>query len=128
VCGAADIKGTANTSLGAVVEQGAPPTPARGATTPAVGQTDSSHASSSAYKVHIEPDLETAHLRVVNAFNPFSGLQNATYTLKSSKVVSEETCMEYMQVRLPADALDVDCHTSQHTSPISILSPIQTVH
>ncbi|KAK3276129.1 hypothetical protein CYMTET_15774, partial [Cymbomonas tetramitiformis] len=44
------------------------------------------------YKIHIEPDLDTAHLRVVNNFNPFSGLQNATYTLKSSKPVTEEQC------------------------------------
>lgn len=41
-------------------------------------------------QIHIEPDLLTAHLKVVNHFNPFSGLQNATYTLKSDKSVSEE--------------------------------------
>lgn len=34
------------------------------------------------YKAFIEPDLETAHLRVVNKFNPFSGFQNPTYVLK----------------------------------------------
>eukprot|EP00240_Pyramimonas_obovata_P001833 CAMPEP_0118935894 /NCGR_PEP_ID=MMETSP1169-20130426/15892_1 /TAXON_ID=36882 /ORGANISM="Pyramimonas obovata, Strain CCMP722" /LENGTH=454 /DNA_ID=CAMNT_0006878973 /DNA_START=202 /DNA_END=1563 /DNA_ORIENTATION=+ len=46
------------------------------------------------YKIHIEPDLESAHLRIVNHFNPFSGLQNATYTLKSDKEVSEEQVLQ----------------------------------
>eukprot|EP00238_Polyblepharides_amylifera_P011406 CAMPEP_0196574628 /NCGR_PEP_ID=MMETSP1081-20130531/4306_1 /TAXON_ID=36882 /ORGANISM="Pyramimonas amylifera, Strain CCMP720" /LENGTH=682 /DNA_ID=CAMNT_0041892715 /DNA_START=62 /DNA_END=2110 /DNA_ORIENTATION=+ len=42
------------------------------------------------YKTFIEPDLKTAHIRVRNQYNPFSGfLHNATYTLKSSKKVSE---------------------------------------
>lgn len=34
------------------------------------------------YKAFIEPDLETAHIRITNSFNPFSGFQNATYVLK----------------------------------------------
>mmetsp|Transcript_27853 Transcript_27853/g.33811 ORF Transcript_27853/g.33811 Transcript_27853/m.33811 type:complete len:609 (+) Transcript_27853:414-2240(+) len=41
------------------------------------------------YKIHIEPDLESAHLRIVNMFNPFSGLQNPLYTLKSANAVEE---------------------------------------
>lgn len=34
------------------------------------------------YKVFIEPDLETAQIRIINKFNPFSGLQSPTYILK----------------------------------------------
>eukprot|EP00249_Psilotum_nudum_P017078 c26145_g1_i1 orf=801-2840(+) len=42
------------------------------------------------YKAFIEPDLETAHIKIRNKFNPFSGLQSPTYILKSSRIVSEE--------------------------------------
>ncbi|CAI5528662.1 unnamed protein product [Closterium sp. Naga37s-1] len=34
------------------------------------------------YKAFIEPELKTAHIRMVNNFNPFSGFQDATYLLK----------------------------------------------
>lgn len=34
------------------------------------------------YKAYIEPDLQTAHIKIVNKFNPFSGFQSATYILK----------------------------------------------
>lgn len=34
------------------------------------------------YKAFIEPDLETAHIRIINKFNPFSGFQNPIYILK----------------------------------------------
>ncbi|QDZ25294.1 uridine kinase [Chloropicon primus] len=46
------------------------------------------------YKAFIEPDLKTAHLRIYNEFNPFSGFQNPIYTLKSSKQISEERLRE----------------------------------
>ncbi|CAM6090898.1 unnamed protein product [Calypogeia fissa] len=42
------------------------------------------------YKAYIEPDLQTAHIKIVNKFNPFSGFQSATYILKSARVVSED--------------------------------------
>ncbi|KAI5073488.1 hypothetical protein GOP47_0011501 [Adiantum capillus-veneris] len=42
------------------------------------------------YKAFIEPDLETAHIKIVNKFNPFSGFQNPTYILKSPRIVTEE--------------------------------------
>ncbi|KAH7436648.1 hypothetical protein KP509_05G029600 [Ceratopteris richardii] len=42
------------------------------------------------YKAFIEPDLETAQIRIINKFNPFSGLQSPTYILKSSRIVSED--------------------------------------
>jgi len=46
------------------------------------------------YKAFIEPDLKTAHLRIYNEFNPFSGFQNPIYTLKSSMQISEKTIKE----------------------------------
>ncbi|KAL9681337.1 hypothetical protein QQ045_013120 [Rhodiola kirilowii] len=39
------------------------------------------------YKAFIEPDLQTAHIKIRNKFNPFSGFQSPTYILKSGKVV-----------------------------------------
>ena len=38
------------------------------------------------YKLHVEPDLESASIRVHNTFNPFSAFQkSATYSLKSAE-------------------------------------------
>ncbi|XP_016722766.2 inorganic pyrophosphatase TTM2 isoform X3 [Gossypium hirsutum] len=37
------------------------------------------------YKAFIEPDLQTAHIKVVNKFNPFTGFQSPTYILKSAR-------------------------------------------
>ena len=42
------------------------------------------------YKAFIEPDLQHAEIRIFNSFNPFSGLLNPTYSLKSSKSVAEQ--------------------------------------
>ncbi|XP_002514541.2 inorganic pyrophosphatase TTM2 [Ricinus communis] len=39
------------------------------------------------YKAFIEPDLQTAHIKIINKFNPFSGFQSPTYILKSAKKV-----------------------------------------
>ncbi|KAL3343053.1 hypothetical protein AABB24_026884, partial [Solanum stoloniferum] len=39
------------------------------------------------YKAFIEPDLKTAHIKIINKFNPFAGFQNPTYVLKSTKAV-----------------------------------------
>lgn len=36
------------------------------------------------YKAFIEPDLQTAHIRIINKFNPFTGFQCPTYILKVS--------------------------------------------
>lgn len=36
------------------------------------------------YKAFIEPDLQTAHIKIINKFNPFSGFQNPSYILKVS--------------------------------------------
>lgn len=40
------------------------------------------------YKAFIEPDLQTAHIKIINKFNPFSGFQNPTYILKSTRTVT----------------------------------------
>ncbi|KAK8659362.1 hypothetical protein V6N13_029566 [Hibiscus sabdariffa] len=37
------------------------------------------------YKAFIEPDLQTAHIKIINKFNPFTGFQSPTYILKSSR-------------------------------------------
>eukprot|EP00257_Ricinus_communis_P024339 XP_015584520.1 uridine-cytidine kinase C isoform X2 [Ricinus communis] len=42
------------------------------------------------YKAFIEPDLRTAHIKITNKFNPFSGFQNPTYILKSTRSVTAE--------------------------------------
>uniref|UniRef100_A0A0D6QQZ7 CYTH domain-containing protein n=1 Tax=Araucaria cunninghamii TaxID=56994 RepID=A0A0D6QQZ7_ARACU len=42
------------------------------------------------YKAYIEPDLQTAHIKIKNKFNPFSGFQTPTYILKSSRTLNEE--------------------------------------
>ncbi|KAK3037109.1 hypothetical protein RJ639_031528 [Escallonia herrerae] len=42
------------------------------------------------YKAFIEPDLQTAHIKIINKFNPFSGFQNPTYILKSTRSVTAD--------------------------------------
>lgn len=42
------------------------------------------------YKAFIEPDLQTAHIKIINKFNPFSGFQNPTYILKSTRAVTAD--------------------------------------
>ncbi|WVZ11122.1 hypothetical protein V8G54_015652 [Vigna mungo] len=46
------------------------------------------------YKAYIEPDLQTAHIKVINKFNPFSGFQNPTYILKSARTVTVDQIKE----------------------------------
>ncbi|KAJ6891277.1 inorganic pyrophosphatase TTM2-like [Populus alba x Populus x berolinensis] len=42
------------------------------------------------YKAFIEPDLQTAHIKIINKFNPFSGFQSPTYILKARKVTVDQ--------------------------------------
>ncbi|WCJ35737.1 Phosphoribulokinase / Uridine kinase family [Euphorbia peplus] len=42
------------------------------------------------YKAFIEPDLQTAHIKIINKFNPFSGFQSPTYILKSARNLTPE--------------------------------------
>lgn len=50
------------------------------------------------YKTFIEPDLKTAHLRIFNSFNPFSGLLNATFILKSAHPVTDRQIKAVLKV------------------------------
>lgn len=40
------------------------------------------------YKAYIEPDLQTAHIKITNKFNPFFGFQSPTYILKVSSQIT----------------------------------------
>ncbi|XP_056684907.1 inorganic pyrophosphatase TTM1-like isoform X2 [Spinacia oleracea] len=55
-------------------------------------------------KAFIELDLETAHINIVNKFNPFTGFENATFILKKSaccKVKDRSTCIfKYIEVMM----------------------------
>ncbi|XXG55287.1 hypothetical protein AAC387_Pa03g2987 [Persea americana] len=42
------------------------------------------------YKAFIEPNLQTAHIKIINKFNPFTGFQNPTYILKSPRILSAD--------------------------------------
>ena len=48
------------------------------------------------HQAFIEPDLKTAHLKVVNNFNPFAGFQDPTYILKSDVEVTEDKIKEVL--------------------------------
>ena len=50
------------------------------------------------YKAYIEPDLNTAHLKIYNNFNPFSGFMAPTYILKSAKRVTPEQIKAVLKV------------------------------
>ena len=52
------------------------------------------------YKAYIEPDLKTAHLKIYNTFNPFSGFMDPTYILKSAQRVSKDVIHSLLQVGL----------------------------
>lgn len=52
------------------------------------------------YKAFIEPDLNTAHLKIYNNFNPFSGFMAPTYILKSARHVTPDQIKSVLKVRL----------------------------
>lgn len=45
------------------------------------------------YKAFIEPDLQTAHIKIINKFNPFTGFQSPTYILKVITHYFKSTCI-----------------------------------
>ncbi len=61
------------------------------------------------YKAYIEPDLKTAHLRIYNTFNPFSGFMAPTYILKSAKRVALEDIPAVLKARRDAATLNLPC-------------------
>ncbi len=77
------------------------------------------------YKTFIEPDLKTAHLRIFNSFNPFSGLMNATYILKSAHPVTKQLIKVVLKVLAcsagwPAIASHLVCESQHRTRRWSI--------
>ncbi|KAG5546541.1 hypothetical protein RHGRI_018654 [Rhododendron griersonianum] len=67
------------------------------------------------YKAFIEPDLQTAHVKIINKFNPFSGFQNPTYILKSTRAVSVE--------QIKAVLLEEHKETTEEAYDIYLLPP-----
>lgn len=67
------------------------------------------------YKAFIEPDLQTAHIRIINKFNPFSGFQNPTYILKSTR--------DLMVDQIKAVILKEHKETTEETYDIYLLPP-----
>lgn len=67
------------------------------------------------YKAFIEPDLQTAHIKIINKFNPFSAFQNPVYIFKSRKAVTVD------QIK---DVFSGDYkETSEETYDIYLLPP-----
>ncbi|PWA98193.1 P-loop containing nucleoside triphosphate hydrolase [Artemisia annua] len=67
------------------------------------------------YKAFIEPDLKTAHIRIVNKFNPFTGFQSPTYILKSSRNLTVDQVKPVMS--------DEHTQTLEETYDIYLLPP-----
>ncbi|EIE18178.1 hypothetical protein COCSUDRAFT_49381 [Coccomyxa subellipsoidea C-169] len=63
------------------------------------------------YKAFIEPDLNTAHLKIYNNFNPFSGFMAPTYILKSAKTVTPDAIKAVLKEnhtsRMDSDTYDI---------------------
>ncbi|CAH8390147.1 unnamed protein product [Eruca vesicaria subsp. sativa] len=67
------------------------------------------------YKAFIEPDLQTAQIKIINKFNPFTGFQNPTYILKSRKDVSVDQIKEVLS--------EEHTETKEETYDIYLLPP-----
>ncbi|KAF5468910.1 hypothetical protein F2P56_013018 [Juglans regia] len=67
------------------------------------------------YKAFIEPDLQTAHIRIINKFNPFTGFQNPTYILKSTRAVT----VDQIKAIFPEEPKE----TTEETYDIYLLPP-----
>ncbi|XP_039689223.1 inorganic pyrophosphatase TTM2 isoform X2 [Medicago truncatula] len=67
------------------------------------------------YKAFIEPDLQTAHIKIINKFNPFTGFQSPTYILKSARNVA----VDQIKAVLSEDFKE----TTEQTYDIYLLPP-----
>ncbi|CAN6816404.1 unnamed protein product [Brassica oleracea] len=67
------------------------------------------------YKAFIEPDLQTAQIKIINKFNPFTGFQSPTYILKSRKDVSVD--------QIKAVLSEGHTETKEETYDIYLLPP-----
>ena len=68
------------------------------------------------YKAYIEPDLNTAHLKIYNNFNPFSGFMAPTYILKSAKQVLPEQIKAVLKVSICQTDLMLQCWSNRRES------------
>jgi len=58
------------------------------------------------YKAFIEPDLQAAHLKVYNKFNPFSGfICNPIFILKSEQLFSPEQMQSVLEKVKPCSSI-----------------------
>ncbi|KAL7171358.1 hypothetical protein ACSBR2_036081 [Camellia fascicularis] len=69
------------------------------------------------YKAFIEPDLKTAHIKIINKFNPFTGFQSPTYILKSSKKMTVDQIKAVMS--------EEHTETTEQTYDIYLLPPAE---
>ncbi|XP_038693341.1 inorganic pyrophosphatase TTM2-like isoform X2 [Tripterygium wilfordii] len=67
------------------------------------------------YKAFIEPDLETAHIKIRNKFNPFTGFQSPIYILKSARDVKPD--------QIKALLSEEGTETTEQTYDIYLLPP-----
>ncbi|CAL0315284.1 unnamed protein product [Lupinus luteus] len=67
------------------------------------------------YKAYIEPDLQTAHIKITNKFNPFTGFQSPTYILKSTRNLTADQ----IKAALPEGFKE----TTEQTYDIYLLPP-----
>ncbi|XP_068641511.1 inorganic pyrophosphatase TTM2 [Aristolochia californica] len=67
------------------------------------------------YKAFIEPDLQTAHIKIINKFNPFTGFQNPTYILKSPRTITAD--------QIKAVVAEDHIETMEETYDIYLLPP-----
>ena len=82
------------------------------------------------YKAYIEPDLKTAHLKIYNTFNPFSGFMDPTYILKSARKVSKETIHSLLKVHVISTAywLARHCLFALLTAVVLVLTDFLAAH
>lgn len=60
------------------------------------------------YKAYIEPDLQTAQIKIINKFNPFTGFQSPTYILKVSSKITHyfnSSCVKERKKIVGSDAV-----------------------
>lgn len=67
------------------------------------------------YKAFIEPDLQTAHIKIINKFNPFTGFQCPTYILKSSRCLTADQIKSVLS--------EEHAETKEQTYDIYLLPP-----
>nr|KJB80546.1 hypothetical protein B456_013G102800 [Gossypium raimondii] len=67
------------------------------------------------YKAFIEPDLQTAQIKIINKFNPFTGFQSPTYILKSARELTVE--------QIKSAISDEHIETQEQTYDIYLLPP-----